>query len=59
MLPFNAQEIEHEVRIFCMDLRTLTFYTDFLFTKESREFKYSMRREPNIAERIVPNESSS
>lgn len=36
-------DITREVGIFCADLRTMAFYTDFLFTDESRRFKYGER----------------
>lgn len=45
-LGTTKEIIEGMVEGFCMDLRTMAFYTDFLFTKESKQFRYDLRREP-------------
>lgn len=42
----TVREIDQASMEFVMDLRTMAFYTDFLFTKESNAFRYSLMREP-------------
>lgn len=42
----TLMEMERAIDHFIMDLRTMAFYTDFLFTAESKHFRYSLMREP-------------
>ena len=43
----SRREIEQASAELCMELATLAFYTDFLFTKESKLFRFRMGREPD------------
>lgn len=43
----SRREIEQASAELCMDLATLAFYTDFLFTKESRLFRFKLGCEPD------------
>lgn len=41
-----VRDIERETVVFEQDLRTMTLYTDFLFTTDAQRFRAELQREP-------------